>query len=81
MGGYSYKYREARKVLLASGPMCVYCRVKAADTADHVPPLSSAPCPELWAGQLVPACKSCNSRLGAKIVNDRRRKVKRSREW
>jgi len=35
----------------------------------------------LWAGELVPACKSCNSRLGAKIVNDRRSKAKRSREW
>jgi 5-methylcytosine-specific restriction endonuclease McrA len=79
--GYSYEYQQARKVLLEGGPMCVYCRVKVADTADHVPPLSSAPCPELWHGELVPACKSCNSHLGAKIVNDRRRKIKSTRQW
>ena len=79
--GYSHEYQQARKVLLESNPICVYCRVKVADTADHVPPLDSAPAPELWAGDLVPACKSCNSRLGAKITNDRRRGIRKSREW
>jgi 5-methylcytosine-specific restriction endonuclease McrA len=79
--GYSWAYRQARRSLLADGPMCVYCKVKRADTADHVPPLSSFPAPELWQGDLVPCCKGCNSRMGAKIVNDRRRKHKRSREW
>jgi len=79
--GYSYKYREARKVLLSGNPLCAYCRVTVADTADHVPPLSSAPSPDLWDGDLVPCCRSCNSRMGAAITNDRRRKHKRSREW
>ena len=81
MTGYSNKYRRARGELLASGPMCVYCRVKPATTADHVPPLSSFAHPELWSGELIPACLPCNSRMGAKISNDRRRKIKRSRKW
>ena len=81
MSGYSYKYRRAREVLLLGNPICAYCKVKRADTADHVPPLSSFPAPELWQGDLVACCKGCNSRMGAKIVNDRRRKHKRSREW
>lgn len=81
MSGYSGEYRRARGVLLASGPMCVYCRVKPATTADHVPPLSSFKHPELWQGELVPACKPCNSRLGAQIVNNRRRKIQGSRKW
>ena len=81
MSGYSSKYRRARGLLLASGPMCVYCRVKPADTADHVPPLSAFPHPELWQGELVPSCLSCNSRMGAKITNDKRRKIRSSRKW
>lgn len=81
MNGYSSEYRRARSALLESNPLCVYCRVKVANTADHVPPLSSFAHPELWSGKLVPACLSCNSRLGAKISNDRRRKIKGSRKW
>ena len=79
--GYSYEYRKARRSLLEGAPLCVYCKVKVADTADHVPPLSSAPSPELWHGDLVACCKSCNSRMGAKLTNDKRRKIKGSRQW
>lgn len=81
MSGYSYKYRKARKMLLSTGPMCVYCRVKPATTADHVPPLSSVPSPDLWAGELVPSCLSCNCARGAQISNNRRRKIRSTREW
>jgi len=79
--GYTYAYRKARRKLLEDRPPCAYCRARVADTADHVPPLGAFP-PGEWQGQLVPACTSCNSSLGAKFRHDRNRpKPRTSRRW
>jgi len=61
--GYRNPYRRARAVVLADQPLCSYCG-RLADTVDHVPPLASAPDPDLWEGQLVPACRECNLHRG-----------------
>jgi len=79
--GRGNEYQVARKRLLASGPVCVWCRERPATTADHVPALSSAPSPELWVGELVPACWKCNSSRGAAMTNKRRAQPKTSRDW
>ena len=49
--GRGHDYRKARARLLASGPVCVWCRERPATTADHVPALAEAPSPELWVRQ------------------------------
>ena len=41
--GRGHAYRKARARLLASGPVCVWCRERPATTADHVPALAEAP--------------------------------------
>ncbi len=79
--GRGWEYQKARKRLLAGSPVCVYCRERPATTADHVPPLSSAPSPELWVGELKPACGKCNFRMGAELANKRKTEPKRSRNW
>lgn len=73
-------YRRARAALLEGGPACVYCG-RLATTADHVPPLAAFPDPDLWDGQLVPACLSCNSSQGASYGNRRRGRRRPSRRW
>ena len=73
-------YRKARARLLAPGPVCAWCLVEPADTADHVPALAEFP-PGLWVGELVPSCRSCNSQRGARLTNKRRAEPKRSRAW
>jgi 5-methylcytosine-specific restriction endonuclease McrA len=79
--GYTWAYKKARQKLLEDRPPCAYCRARLADTADHVPPLAAFP-PGEWQGQLVPACLSCNSSLGARFRNERNRpKPKTSRRW
>lgn len=50
---------------------CHICHTAPGITVDHVPPLSTATHPTLWQGQLLPACKPCNSRGGADITNRR----------
>lgn len=76
--GYGWAYRRRRAALLANHPPCG-CRGcqrcthphsgcdRTADTVDHVPPLSTAPSPELWEGELVPACHQCNSSAGGRL--------------
>jgi len=78
--GRGHAYRKARAALLERGPLCVWCRERPATTADHVPPLASAPSPELWVGDLVPACATCNYARGGRMT--RRAGVPvRSRTW
>lgn len=74
------KYKRQARALLASKPSCVYCG-KPADSADHVPALCTAPSPALWVGELVPACRSCNSSRGASEGNRRRNAARPSRQW
>lgn len=50
---------------LASGPWCT----GRGTTVEHDPPLSTFPHPDLWQGQLLPACKPCQSRQGAAIAS------------
>ena len=59
--------------MLKGGADCWRCGAPAT-TIDHVPPLSTAPSPELWEGELRPACKTCNygHGLGAKRRRGRR---------
>ena len=57
--GYGWEYQQARARLLADGPACHWCGVRAT-TADHVPPLGRWPTRSTWTGVLVPACGPCN---------------------
>jgi 5-methylcytosine-specific restriction endonuclease McrA len=60
---------------------CYWCGERA-DTADHFPVARCDGGPDLLAN-LVPACRSCNSRRGARMVNARRQgvTVQPSRRW
>ena len=55
---YGADYRRRRAELI--GLPCIWCGAEA-DTADHVPPLASAPSVAEWDGDLHPACRRCNS--------------------
>lgn len=69
-------YRAARVAL--RGLPCRVCGVPS-DTVDHVPPLVDARRRGVpWSGTLEPACRSCNSALGAA---EGRAKPKGSRRW
>jgi hypothetical protein len=71
--GYGRAYQLARARLLAAGPMCAWCGVRKATTADHDPPMEEVGHPHL---NLVPACGPCNF--------GRRRKMRMSppsRSW
>ena len=57
--GYTDAYRIERTALLAGNPSCWKCPAPAT-TADHVPPLRSAPTPAEWRGVLKPACARHN---------------------
>lgn len=74
-------YRKARARLLASGPVCVWCRERPATQADHVPPLADFADPLLWRGELVPSCALCNNRRGARTTNRRGGVRGQSRKW
>lgn len=68
---YGEAYRRARARILAGNPMCAWCGVTPATTADHDPPLAEAG----YHLNLVPACRRCN--LG-RLKKDR---TKPSRRW
>ena len=55
-------YIRNRAQLLASKPMCVWCKVRPATTADH---LVGAPDGSHELSNLVPACERCNRLRGA----------------
>jgi|GEM_PF-2308927 len=67
--GYGQAYRQLRTQLRARRLQCWICGAPAT-TADHVPPLRSVSSPELWHGELRPACQPCNSghRKGGSFV-------------
>lgn len=88
-------YQQARKVTLRGNPPCQVTPgcPKAATTADHHPwtvlhvRRGLAPVEVLWdPANLRPACRSCNSRLGARAGNRWRRRSRlagegRTRAW
>jgi 5-methylcytosine-specific restriction endonuclease McrA len=55
---YPTLYWTNRKIVLADNPMCVYCRVNVATTADHIVAISRGGTHDLE--NLAPACKPCN---------------------
>ncbi len=70
-GRRSAHYVRTRE-LFKLGATCWMCGKYGPMTPDHQPPLSTAPTPDQWKGQLLPACADCQSRQGARIRNDRR---------
>ena len=50
--------------------MCHWCKRVAATDADHLVPYDAGGSDDL--DNLVPACKSCNSKRGASYVNQKR---------
>lgn len=95
------EYWNARAEVLRGGPPCAVTPgcARRADTVDHWPVTvlmvreGRAPAELLWdPTNLRPACRSCNSRLGARAGNRRRGKLRsglrerrsgdlRSRRW
>jgi 5-methylcytosine-specific restriction endonuclease McrA len=68
-------YIRNRKILLAGKPMCHWCKVRPATTADH---LVGAPHGTHNLENLVPACADCNRLRGASL-GGRVAKAKRKR--
>ena len=65
-------YQANRRTLLASHPICVWCNVRKATTADHVLEVDRGGDHSL--NNLVPACHTCNSKRGAQYGNAKPRK-------
>jgi len=65
-------YQANRRTLLASHPICVWCNVRKATTADHVLEVDRGGDHSL--NNLVPACQTCNSKRGAQYGNAKPRK-------
>jgi 5-methylcytosine-specific restriction endonuclease McrA len=59
-------YRANRKHILANNPNCHWCG-QTADTADHLVEFDQGG--DNSTDNLVPACRSCNSKRGAIYVN------------
>lgn len=76
--GYGWAYQQARDRLLRSNRTCHWCGARAT-TADHDPPLMTAPDPSSWRGVLVPACGPCN--FGRRHGNSTPQPEPHSREW
>ena len=69
-------YRANRKLLLQDGPDCAIgldCCTRIATTADHILAVSEGGSDELE--NLRPACRPCNSSLGASLGNRQRSKA------
>lgn len=75
---YGSSYNRERKRILAGNPLCWWCKVAPATTADHEPPLADSPGPH---NRLVPACATCNygRRLKAKPIEPT--SAPPSRDW
>ena len=78
---YTKIYKQIKKIALATNPVCHWCKIRPADTLDHVPPLAEFENPDLWQGQLYPACSHCNFSRGATYGNRKRKAVRQSRKW
>lgn len=75
-------YIAARRYFRQTKAICWLCNERPGTTVDHHPPLHLYPNEQAWAangGQYRPACPTCQSRQGADIVNQRKRKP--SRQW
>ena len=60
-------YQASRRRILADQPPCAICGKPGADTIDHIQPIELGGTNDEW--NLRPAHRSCNSRLGANLVN------------
>lgn len=58
--------RDLRRVISSTAGVCFYCRVAPAMTIDHVVPLKRGG--RHAVGNLVPACKRCNSSKGSLLL-------------
>ena len=62
----SRQWRALRKTILErDGYTCYYCG-QAADTVDHIMPVSQHPDMAMSVENCVSACKTCNSRKGSR---------------
>jgi len=64
------EFNRNRKIVLEGNPMCHWCKRKPATDADHLTPYDAGGSDDT--SNLVPACKSCNSRRGAQYINNKR---------
>jgi 5-methylcytosine-specific restriction endonuclease McrA len=71
-------WRANRLIVLEGNPLCHWCRRTPATCADHLVEYDAGGSDDL--DNLVPACKSCNSRRGAEYVN-RKRAAEWQRRW
>lgn len=76
-------YRVAALTYKTGKYTCHICGENPGTTVDHQPPLSNFPHPNLWHGQLLPACQPCQSKQGNQISQRNRRQKTRvvSRNW
>lgn len=79
VGRRSATYRAVRARFQQGDLVCHLCRERPGLTVDHIPPLSDFPHPDLWHGELRPACAPCQSRQGGKLAVAKRRRT--SRRW
>lgn len=71
-------YKQNRRLILASKPLCAICGRRQANTVDHVLSLHLGGDHSLE--NLQPACLSCNSRKGAQEGNTARTATSRARQ-
>jgi hypothetical protein len=64
------EFTRNRKIVLEGNPMCYWCKRVPASDADHLTPYDAGGSDDI--SNLVPACKSCNSKRGAAYVNNKR---------
>lgn len=74
-GAHTLAERTAKFAQL--GDVCFYCRKAGKLEADHATPLSRGGSDDI--GNILPACKSCNSSKGSRTVAEFRAARRRSR--
>lgn len=59
--GLGWTHQQAAAIILTGDPLCHWCKIRPATTADHVTPRShGGPTGLDHLGNYVPACKPCN---------------------
>lgn len=71
-------YRRARTELLREKPVCHWCKKRPATEADHLLEHDAGGSDDI--ANLVPACKTCNGRRGARYGNAKRTAKKQQRQ-
>jgi 5-methylcytosine-specific restriction endonuclease McrA len=66
MNGGAYSLRDVQRLLRRYGGKCAYCGKSKAMTMDHVIPISRGG--TSFIGNLLPACKPCNSSKGDRVL-------------